>query len=276
MDLLSVKFLTQRVATKYSPQGPQGKKYVTADSQKWFPTVYLVTQNHSISTVGQTIVGPTPFTDITAHQQWMIGCQTRSSTGEVHMDTDTKTHAVCPTCQFTDTDTKCALQTRCGGWYHQRCNPTPRSTVCTACLPRNATAQFNNTAPLTPDELAHLNDATGRIYSSTDGSVLEIFPPRPPTNLPHQSHPKQIAYKTRETQKRRHPRRWHTRRSHMPKLRTPYRRPPTCHRRLPSPPAPRRTISLRHQQHNTHNLVNTLQKGNERRRMATQTTPNHA
>ena len=105
---------------------------------------------------------------------------------------------------------------------------------------------------------------------------IEIIPPRPPTNLPHQSHTKQIAYKTRETQKMRHPRRWHTRRSHMPKLRTPYRRPPTCHCRLPSPPAPRSTISLRHQQHNTHNLVNTLQKGNERRRMATKTTPKHA
>ena len=174
VDLLSVKFITQRVATKYSPQGPQGRKHVKADSQKWFPTVYLVTQNHSISTVGQTIVGPTPITDITAHQQWMIGCQTRSSTGEVHMDTDTKPHAVCPTCQYTDTDTKCALQLRCGGWYHQRCNPTPRSTVCTACLPSDATAQLNSIAPLSPVELAHLNDAKGLIYSSTDGSVKGV------------------------------------------------------------------------------------------------------
>ena len=28
VDLLSVNFITQRVATKYSPQGPQGRKYI--------------------------------------------------------------------------------------------------------------------------------------------------------------------------------------------------------------------------------------------------------
>ena len=113
-------------------------------------------------TVGQAITGPTPITDITAHQQWMIGCQTRSSTGEVHMDTDKKPHAVCPTCQYTDTDTKCALQLRCGGWYHQRCNPIPNSTVCTACHQNNTAEQLNAIAPLSPVELAHLNDAKSK------------------------------------------------------------------------------------------------------------------
>jgi hypothetical protein len=72
VDLLTVNFITQRVAIRYSPQGPLGRKHVKSDSQKWFPTVYLVTQTHSISTVSQTITGPTPLTRITAHQQWMI------------------------------------------------------------------------------------------------------------------------------------------------------------------------------------------------------------
>jgi hypothetical protein len=98
----------------------------------------------------------------------------RSSTGEIHIDSDRRPHTVCPTCNFTDTDAKCALQIRCEGWYHQRCNPIPASTVCLACQASVTPTPPTTTTPLSPTELTHLNDARGTIYSSTDGSVKGV------------------------------------------------------------------------------------------------------
>jgi hypothetical protein len=102
IDLLPVQYITQRVSTRYSPQGTVGRKHVASNSQKWFPTVYLITATHSISTTHSSATGPTPMTVIAAHQQWMISCHKRNTNGEIRVETDRKPHAVCPTCNFTD------------------------------------------------------------------------------------------------------------------------------------------------------------------------------
>jgi hypothetical protein len=134
------------------------------------PTVYLITDTHSISTTHYSVTGPTPITEITAHQQWTISCQKRNTNGEIRVETDRKPHAVCPTCNFTDTDAKCLLTLRCEGWYHKRCNKNANSIACRACQEYDPIATLATTAPLTTTEHNHLNNARGLIYTSTDGS----------------------------------------------------------------------------------------------------------
>ena len=102
----------------------------------------------------------------------MISCYKQTSNGGVIIDTDKRSHAVCPTCSFTNTDAKCTLALKCcEGWYHKRCNPNEKSTMCTACQNDNTATLRFAIAPLTMNEFNHINNNVGVIYSSTDGSV---------------------------------------------------------------------------------------------------------
>jgi hypothetical protein len=140
VDLSAVEFTTQRVSTKYSPRGAVGKKYIAKNSQKWFPTVYLITHEQSVTTVRTTEIGPTPLTVLDNHQQWMISCHKKSSNGDITIDIDTQAQAACLTCSFTNTGAQCTLALNCEGWYHKRCNINKENTMCTLC-------HSDNTAP---------------------------------------------------------------------------------------------------------------------------------
>ena len=169
-DLLSVKYLTQRVSTRYSPRGPRGKKHVQMNNTTTFPTVYLINPHHYIKTSETTITGPTPIKLLADHQERLISSIQRNEDGDAVVTTDTQPHAPCAKCGRTNTDTKCANTPSCEAWFHARC--IPHSQLCPACQhPRDT-----HTAPtqLTQVELLTLHNACGTIYSSTDGSVKGI------------------------------------------------------------------------------------------------------
>ena len=174
VDLLQVKYETKRVSTKYSPHGPRGKKHVEQDHRGWFPTVYLINPNHMIGCTEKTTIGPTSMHTLAAHQLSFLKSLIRKDIGEVRMDQDTRADANCPTCTFKGTDTRCKIARHCEGWYHSRCNPI-RNDECTACsLPKEDTSE-STVHPLTTEEISALENSTGTIYTSTDGSVKGVL-----------------------------------------------------------------------------------------------------
>jgi hypothetical protein len=116
----------------------------------------------------KTTIGPTSMHTLAAHQLSFL--KSLKDKGEVRMNQDTMAYANCPTCTFKGTDTRCKIARHCEGLYHSRCNPI-RKDECTACLLPKEDMSESTVHPLTTEEISTLENSTGTIDTSTDGSV---------------------------------------------------------------------------------------------------------